>query len=49
LKTVFITGAAGGVGLALAKSFASQGHRLVLTDRNEHALAAMAAQVGTEV
>lgn len=48
MKTVLITGAAGGVGLALAKSFASQGHALVLTDRNADALAATAAQVGSK-
>ena len=45
MKTVFITGAAGGMGLALAKSFAGQGYQLVLTDRDAGALADTAAQV----
>ena len=45
MKTVFITGAAGGVGLSLVRSFASQGYQLVLTDRDAEALAATAEQV----
>jgi len=45
MKSVFITGAAGGVGLALAKSFAARGYQLVLTDRNAEALAATAAEL----
>jgi short-subunit dehydrogenase len=49
MKTVFITGAAGGVGLALAQAFAAQGHRLVLTDRDADALAGAAEQVSAEV
>ncbi|MDM7942346.1 MAG: SDR family oxidoreductase [Hydrogenophaga sp.] len=32
-KTVLITGAAGGIGLALARAFAAQGARLMLLDR----------------
>ena len=31
-KTVVITGAASGIGLALAKKLSGQGHRLVLAD-----------------
>lgn len=34
-KTVLITGAAGGIGQALAERFASEGARLVLVDRSE--------------
>lgn len=45
MKTVLITGAAGGVGLALAKAFSAEGHRLVLTDRDADALAATARKV----
>ena len=45
MKTVFITGAAGGVGLALAKAFAAQGYLLVLTDRDATALAETASQI----
>ncbi len=48
MKTVFITGAAGGVGLALAKAFAAQGHRLVLTDRDAKALDETARQLDCE-
>ena len=38
-KVVFITGAAGGLGSALAQVFAQAGYRLFLTDKNEDRLA----------
>ncbi len=34
-KTVFITGAARGIGLSLAQAFAEQGANVVITDINE--------------
>jgi NAD(P)-dependent dehydrogenase (short-subunit alcohol dehydrogenase family) len=37
-KIVIITGAAGGIGLAIAHKFASEGAKLVLIDLNEEAL-----------
>lgn len=37
-KTVFITGAAGGIGLAMAQSFAARGCKIMLTDIDEAAL-----------
>jgi NAD(P)-dependent dehydrogenase (short-subunit alcohol dehydrogenase family) len=37
-KVVFITGAAGGLGHSLAQSFAREGYRLFLTDKNERRL-----------
>ena len=44
-----ITGAASGIGRAAAERFAKTGMRLVLFDRNEAALAALAAELGGEV
>lgn len=45
-KTVLITGAAGGIGQAMAQGFAAEGANLVLCDREEAPLAAMAAAWG---
>lgn len=42
--TVLVTGAARGIGLAIAQSFAADGHRLVLVDRDEVALDGVVAQ-----
>jgi hypothetical protein len=38
-KTVIVTGAAGGLGLAIAKAFAAQGANLVITDIDDKRLA----------
>jgi NAD(P)-dependent dehydrogenase (short-subunit alcohol dehydrogenase family) len=42
---VVITGAAGGIGSALARALASRGARLLLTDRAEDAVASVAAEL----
>lgn len=44
-KTVLITGAAGGIGSALARAFAVQGARLMLLDRPDTALPALSAEL----
>ena len=51
-KTVLITGATSGIGLACAKRFAENGDRLILTGRNEQRLAEISKQLvekGTQV
>jgi 3-hydroxybutyrate dehydrogenase len=45
-KTVLITGAAGGIGQALARAFAAQGVRLMLLDRADTGLQALASELG---
>lgn len=45
-KTALITGAAGGIGQALAQAFAAQGVRLMLLDRAGTGLAPLATQLG---
>lgn len=47
-RTVAITGAAQGLGLAMAERFASEGARLALVDVNAEALAASAAKLRRE-
>ncbi|WP_283778659.1 SDR family NAD(P)-dependent oxidoreductase, partial [Lysinibacillus sp. D4A3_S15] len=37
-KTVFITGAARGIGLSMAQAFTEQGANVVITDKNEQLL-----------
>ena len=41
-----VTGASGGIGRELARAFASRGYDLILTARNEEALAALAQEFG---
>ncbi len=45
-QRVLITGAAAGLGAALARAFADRGASLVLMDRDEGALAALGAETG---
>lgn len=47
-KTVFITGASAGIGLACAHSFASLGARLILTARREKKLEEIAKEIANE-
>lgn len=51
-KTILITGATSGIGLACARKFAENGDRLILTGRNEQRLAGIKQELtgnGTEV
>ena len=45
-KVAVVTGAAGGIGLALANAFAAAGCSIVLADVDQEALDAAAAEVG---
>lgn len=45
-QVALVTGAASGIGLALARHFHAQGHQLCLVDRNETELAAVAHRLG---
>lgn len=47
-ETALITGAASGIGLALAKEFAKHGHHLVLTSRVQSELRDVAAELTTK-
>lgn len=44
-RVALVTGASGGLGVAIADAFASQGARLVLTDRDRERTEAMAARL----
>jgi 3-hydroxy acid dehydrogenase/malonic semialdehyde reductase len=44
--TALVTGAAGGMGTAIAKALLRDGHRVVLADRDAKGLAALAAELG---
>lgn len=48
-KNVLLTGASGGLGIAIAESLAAQGAHLVLSGRREAELTALAARVGGRV
>jgi short-subunit dehydrogenase len=48
-KNVLLTGASGGIGIALAEALAAQGATLVLTGRRETELTALAARLGGRV
>ncbi|TPL03063.1 MULTISPECIES: SDR family oxidoreductase [unclassified Mesorhizobium] len=48
-KTAFVTGAASGIGRAIATSLQAEGARIVLVDRQAEALQALASQLGGEV
>lgn len=47
-KTVLITGAANGIGLASANAFAKAGFQLVLTDINKEQVEAVAQKIGSQ-
>ncbi|MBQ9651757.1 MAG: SDR family oxidoreductase [Prevotella sp.] len=48
-KTVLITGATSGIGLACARKFAANGDRLILTGRNQERLAEIKKELKTDV
>jgi len=48
-RRVCVTGAAGGLGAAMCMLLAQRGARVMLSGRNEQALAALAAEIGGEV
>ena len=45
-KTVLITGAASGIGMASALAFAREGYRVVLTDIDQAEVATLAERIG---
>ncbi|MCX4186844.1 SDR family oxidoreductase [Methylophaga sp. OBS4] len=47
-KLIVLTGAAGGIGQAVAKALSAEGARLVLTDRNEPSLTALNQALGNK-
>lgn len=48
-RTVLITGAAGGIGSVLSQTFAEQGYRVVMTDKNQAPGEALAERIRTRV
>jgi len=46
-RTAFVTGAAQGLGLAIARALLAEGHRVVLADRATETVIARAAELGT--
>lgn len=47
-KTAIVTGAAGGIGLAISKRFAAEGCRVALADLDQQKVAAAAAEIGAD-
>lgn len=47
-KTALVTGATGGIGLAIAKDLAAQGAKLVLSSTREEKLAKLADEIGND-
>lgn len=48
-KVAIVTGAAGGIGAATARRFAKEGAKVVVVDRDESALFAVAREIGLDV
>ena len=48
MSTAFITGATSGFGEAIAKRFASEGHRVIITGRRKEKLAAVSKSIQEE-
>ncbi|GAA3697325.1 SDR family oxidoreductase [Arthrobacter ginkgonis] len=46
VRTVLVTGGAGGIGRSIAEAFAAQGDRVVIADRDAAALARVAGELG---
>src|SRR5436190_16502910 len=44
-RVTLVTGASGGIGIELARVFASNGHRLALVDRREGRLMTLASEI----
>ena len=45
-RIAFVTGAAGALGVAIARALVAEGHRVVLADTNGPAIEALAAELG---
>ncbi len=45
-RTAFVTGAAGALGVAIARALVAEGHRVVLADSNAPAIDALSAELG---
>jgi NAD(P)-dependent dehydrogenase (short-subunit alcohol dehydrogenase family) len=47
-QTVLVTGGSSGIGLAAAKAYANEGARVIITVRDEQALARAQAEIGND-